>query len=69
MFAAIDDTVILPGYTKLDAAVYVHVTEKFRFQAHFENLLNAKFYLNADGNNNISPGSPLGVRVGLSARI
>jgi catecholate siderophore receptor len=36
-------------------------------QAHFENLLNKKFYLNADGNNNISPGSPRGVRVGLIA--
>ncbi len=68
MFAAIDDTVTLPGYTKADAAVYLLLTEKLRLQAHFENLLNAKFYLNADGNNNISPGSPLGVRVGLSAR-
>jgi catecholate siderophore receptor len=68
MFAAIDDKVILPGYIKMDAAVYVLLTEKLRLQVHFENLLNAKFYLNADGNNNISPGSPLGVRVGLVAR-
>lgn len=68
MFAAIDDTVTLPGYTKLDAAVYVPLTEKLRLQAHFENLLNTKFFLNADGNNNISPGSPRGVRVGVIAR-
>jgi len=68
MFAAIDDKVTLPGYTKMDAAVYVRLTEKLRLQAHFENLLNAKFYLNADGNNNISPGSPRGVRVGLITR-
>jgi catecholate siderophore receptor len=68
MFAAIDDTVTLPGYTKADAAVYVSLTEKLKLQAHFENLLNAKFYLNADGNNNISPGSPRAVRVGLIAR-
>jgi catecholate siderophore receptor len=68
MFAAIDDAVILPGYTKLDAAVYVSLTEKIRLQAHLENLLNTKFYLNADGNNNISPGSPRGARVGLIAR-
>jgi catecholate siderophore receptor len=68
MFAAIDDKVILPGYIKMDAAVYVLLTEKLRLQAHFENLLNAKFYLNADSNNNISPGSPRGVRVGLIAR-
>ena len=68
MFTAIDDTVTLPGYTKVDAAVYVPITEKIRLQAHFENLLNTKFYLNADSNNNISPGSPRGVRVGLIAR-
>lgn len=68
MFAAIDDTVTLPGYLKLDAAVYFRFSEELRLQAHFENLLNRKYYLNADGNNNISPGSPRGVRVGLIAR-
>lgn len=68
MFAAIDDTVTLPGYTKVDAAVYLRLSEKLRLQAHLENLFNAKFYLNADGNNNISPGSPRGVRLGLIAR-
>jgi len=68
MFAAIDNTVTLPGYTKLDAAVYVSLSEQLRLQAHVENLLNTKFYLNADGNNNISPGSPRAVRVGLIAR-
>ncbi|HEY6118303.1 MAG TPA: TonB-dependent receptor, partial [Pyrinomonadaceae bacterium] len=68
MFAAIDNTVILPGYTKVDAAIYVPLNEKVRLQAHFENLLNAKFYLNADGNNNISPGSSRAVRVGLIVR-
>jgi catecholate siderophore receptor len=68
MFAAIDDTVTLPGYLKLDAAVYVPFNEKLRLQAHFENLLNRKYYLNADGNNNISPGSPRAVRVGFIAR-
>jgi catecholate siderophore receptor len=68
MFAAIDDTVTLPGYTKVDSAVYVTLNEKLRLHAHFENLLNAKFFLNADGNNNISPGSPRSIRVGLIAR-
>ena len=68
MFAAIDDKVILPGYIKMDAAVYVRLTEKLKLQAHCENFLNAKFYLNADGNNNISPGSPRGLRLGLIAK-
>jgi len=68
MFAAIDNTVILPAYIKLDAAVYFRLSETLRLQTHFENVLNKKYYLNADGNNNISPGSPRGLRVGLIAR-
>jgi catecholate siderophore receptor len=65
MFAAIDNAVTLPGYTKIDAAAYVRLAEKWKLQAHFENLLNQTYYLTADGNNNISPGSPRAVKVTL----
>jgi catecholate siderophore receptor len=65
MFAAIDNTVTLPGYTKIDAAAYVRIAEKWKLQTHFENLLNRKYYLTADGNNNISPGSPRAVKMTL----
>jgi catecholate siderophore receptor len=68
MFAAIDNTVILPGYTRADAAVFYSVGEHWRIQANLQNLFNTKYYINADNNNNISPGSPRGVRVGLTAR-
>jgi catecholate siderophore receptor len=68
MFAAIDDTVILPGYTRMDAAIYLPFAEKWKLQANIENLLNEKYFLNADGNNNISPGSPRALRVSLITR-
>jgi catecholate siderophore receptor len=68
MFAAIDNTVVLPGYTRADAAVFFSITEKWRLQANFQNLFDKKYYLNADNNNNISPGSPFGARVALIAR-
>jgi catecholate siderophore receptor len=68
MFAAIDNTVTLPGYTRADAAVFFSVTERVRLQANVENLLNKMYYVNADGNNNISPGFPRAVRVGVIAR-
>jgi catecholate siderophore receptor len=68
MFAAIDNTVSLPGYTRLDAAVYVPLAEKWTVQANIENLLNKRYFLNADGNNNISPGSPRAVRFGVVTR-
>src|SRR5207253_6073196 len=34
MYAAIDNTVVLPGYTRADAAVFFSVTEKIRLQAN-----------------------------------
>jgi catecholate siderophore receptor len=68
MFAAIDDTVTLPGYTKIDTAVYLPFGERWKLQANIENLLNKKYYLNADGNNNISPGSPRALRINLMMR-
>jgi catecholate siderophore receptor len=68
MFAAIDNTVTLPGYTRADVAVYYSFNEKWHLQANVENVLNRRYYLNADSNNNISPGSPRGARVGLVAR-
>jgi len=67
-FAAVDNTVVLPGYTRADAAVFFSITEKWRLQANFQNLFDNTYYLNADGNNNISPGAPRGARVALIAR-
>ncbi len=67
MYAGIDNTVALPGYVRADAAVYYSVTEKVRLQINVQNLFDRKYYVNADGNNNISPGSPRAVRAGLIA--
>ena len=68
MFAAIDNTVILPGYTRADAGIFYSVNEHWRLQANIQNLFNTRYYLNADNNNNISPGSGRGLRVGLTTR-
>ena len=68
MFAAVDNTVTLPGYTRADAAFYVSLTERMRLQANVENFLGTKYYINADSNTNISPGSSRTVRVALTAR-
>ena len=68
MFAAVDDAVVLPGHTRADAAVFYSVSEHWRVQANIENLFNGKYYINADGNNNISPGRSRGGRIGLIAR-
>ena len=68
MFAAIDNTVILPSYTRADAAVFVSLTERMRLQVNAENLFNKRYYINADSNTNISPGSSRAIRAGLTVR-
>jgi catecholate siderophore receptor len=68
MYAAIDNTVTLPGYTDVDAAAYFSPTARLRLQVNFENLFDRTYFVNADSNTNISPGSPRAVRVALVAR-
>src|SRR5262249_42038402 len=68
MFAGVDNSVVWPGYTVLDAGVYVSFTERMRLQINVENFTNRTYYVNADNNNNISPGSPVAIRAGLIAR-
>jgi catecholate siderophore receptor len=68
MFVGVDNTVVLPGYARVDGALFYTFNEKWRLQANVENLLNRKYILNADSNTNISPGSPTALRIGLIAR-
>jgi catecholate siderophore receptor len=68
MFAAVDNTVVVPSYTRADAALFFNVTELTRFQVNVENLFDTKYYINAHNNTNISPGSPRAVRAALIAR-
>jgi catecholate siderophore receptor len=67
MYAAIDNSVVLPGYTRVDAAAYGVLSAALRLQVNVENLFDAKYYVNADGNTNISPGFRRALRIGLTA--
>jgi len=65
-FAAVDNTVTLPSFTRLDGAVYYSfMGGKARLALNAENLTDKKYFPTADGNNNISPGSPRAVRLTL----
>ena len=68
MYATIDNSVTLPGYLRADAAVYVSLSPKLRIQANVENVFDRSYFVNADSNTNISPGSPRAIRVALTTR-
>ena len=73
MFAATEDVVTptnnvtLPGYTRLDGAMFFTLSSRVSAQFNVENLLDEEYYLNADNNNNITPGAPRAVRVSMTA--
>lgn len=66
-FASSDDTVRLPSFTRVDAAVYFKLNETWRAQLNIENIFDTRYYATADANNNISPGSPRAFRVSATA--
>jgi catecholate siderophore receptor len=55
-YAASDDFVRLPGFVRVDAALYVKINETWSGQLNIENIFNTGYWASADGNNNISPG-------------
>ncbi|HMF41142.1 MAG TPA: TonB-dependent receptor, partial [Polyangia bacterium] len=62
-FAASDDLVRLPGFVRVDAAVYRKIDENWRVQLNVENVFDKGYWASADGNNNLSPGQPRTFRV------
>ena len=67
MFAAVDNTVTLPGFTRFDGAIYTNIAHAVRAQLNVENIFNVKYYPSSNGNNNIAPGSPRAASLSLSA--
>ncbi|PWR21664.1 TonB-dependent siderophore receptor [Zavarzinia compransoris] len=68
MFTSTSNTVELPGYTRVDAALYWTLNENLRAQLNVENVFDTEYYANAHSDTNIMPGSPRSALVGLTAR-
>jgi catecholate siderophore receptor len=67
MYAAINNEVTLPGFTRLDAAAYLRLHDDVRLQLNVENLLDERYYATSHGNNNIMPGASRTLRVSVTA--
>lgn len=67
-FPALDNAVIVPGYARVDGALFLKFSENFFGQLNVENILGAKYFVSAHNNNNISPGAPRSAFVTLTAR-
>jgi catecholate siderophore receptor len=67
-FPSTDNTVVVPGFTRVDAAVFVGLNRHLGVQVNVENLADEDYFASAHNNNNITPGSPRAVRVALTTR-
>jgi len=66
-FTKEDNTVALPAYTRVDAALYGKINKNLRMQVNIQNLFDTNYYVASHNNNNIMPGAPITARVTLVA--
>ena len=64
VFATTSNTVTLPRFTRVDAALFHTVSPHLQLQLNVENLLDKTYYASAHTNDNISPGAPRSVYLG-----
>lgn len=69
MYAAIDNTVVLPSFARLDGGLFFGLTRDVRAQLNVENITNRRYYPTSQGNNNIMPGAPRTLRLSVNAGI
>ena len=67
-FTSISNSVTLPGYARVDAALYYKLAKAIELQVNVENLFDAGYFPTAHTDNNISTGAPLNGRATIRFR-
>jgi catecholate siderophore receptor len=68
VFTSTDNLVTMPGYKRFDAALFYNFSQRLRAQINVENLADEEYFVAAQNNTNITPGSPRAVRLAISSR-
>ena len=66
IFAAADNAVRLPAFTRFDAAVFLALNDRVKLQLNIENLLGKRYFASAHNNNNLTPGAPRSIYLGMN---
>jgi catecholate siderophore receptor len=67
-FATISNAVTLPGYARVDAALYYKLPHGLEAQVNVENLVGAHYFPTANADNNIAPGGPRTFKASIGYR-
>ncbi len=64
---AVSTATVLPGYARLDGALYYKLMPGIEAQLNVENITNRDYFPTAHNDNNIAPGAPRTARLSLKA--
>jgi catecholate siderophore receptor len=67
-YASISNAVKLPGYARVDAALYYQLPNGLEAHLNAENLFGADYFPSASNDNNIAPGAPRTIKATLGYR-
>ena len=67
-YASIGNQVKLPGYARVDGAIYYELPRGLEAQINLENILGAHYFPTSNGDNNIAPGALRTVRATVGYR-
>ncbi|GAB4143908.1 MAG: TonB-dependent siderophore receptor [Sphingomonadales bacterium] len=67
-FVTEDNSVEVPSYIRVDAAIYYQLSDQIRLQVNVENLFDENYFPDAHSNDNISVGKPINARFTISGR-
>jgi len=67
-YATISNAVKLPGYARVDAALYYQLPGGIEAQVNLENLFGAHYFPTANADNNIAPGAPRTIKATVGYR-
>lgn len=68
MFTTISNTVRLPAWTRVDAAVFYELNDRLSLQLNVENLFDTDYFPSAHTDNNITTGKPINARLTVRAK-
>jgi len=67
-YASISNQVELPGYARVDGALYYKLPLGLEAQVNVENILGARYFPTTNGDNNIAPGAPRTIKASVGYR-
>ena len=67
-YASISNEVKLPGYARVDAALFYKLPRGIETQINVENLLGTHYFPSSNGDNNIGPGAPRTIKATVGYR-